>query len=192
MENIRDIVNKLGIECDADALEKAVLENYRTIAEVEGSKAKIEALEAKVSERDARIEELGAKVDELQAGTSEIDALKAKIEEYRESEAEAIKKAEAEAAEKSFAQAFDEALGGRKFANDFTRRAVMEEVKKMRGENSALGISDLIDRATKDVPDVFANPQKREANPLPTPNAGAAQPTSLRDAIAQRFAKTND
>lgn len=175
MENIREIVARLGIECDAAQLEKEVLANYRTIAEVDGTKAKIDALKADIEARDAQIADLGKKVDELSASGAEIDALKAQVEQYRASEQEAKAKAEADAAKQQFEQSFNDALKDRKFSNDFTRRAVMEEVRKMRETDSVSGLEALIDQVTKDVPDVWHNPNKPNPQTVPAPTDNAAK-----------------
>lgn len=193
MENIREIVARLGIECDAAQLEKEVLANYRTIAEVDGTKAKIDALNADIEARDAQIADLGKKVDELSASGAEIDALKAQVEQYRASEQEAKQKAEADAAKQQFEQSFNVALKDRKFSNDFTRRAVMDEVRKMRETDSVSGIEALIEQATKDVPDVWLNPNK--PNPQTVPGAvtgkadafGADGNYSLKNALLERM-----
>lgn len=175
MENIREIMTRLGIECDVEQVEKAVLENYRTVAEVEGIKSKSKKLEDDAKAKDDRIAALMADIDNLKAETEEVDALKGQIEEYRKSEIEAKAKADADAAKQQFEQSFDDALKDRKFSNDFTRRAVMEEVRKMRETDSVSGLEALIDQVTKDVPDVWFNPNKPNPQTVPAPTGNAAK-----------------
>ena len=52
MKNIKDIIGELGIELDEAKLgdlEKAVLENYRTVAEVENKQSRISELEQQLA-----------------------------------------------------------------------------------------------------------------------------------------------
>ena len=183
MENIREIMTRLGIECDVEQVEKAVLENYRTVAEVEGIKSKSKTLEDDAKAKDDHIAALMADIDNLKAGTEEVDALKGQIEEYRKSEIEAKAKAEVESAKMQFEKSFDAALKDRKFSNDFTRRAVMDDVRKMRETDSVSGLEMLIEQATKDVPDVWFNPNKPnpQAVPAPTDNAAKVELNNVRE-----------
>ena len=192
MENIREILTRLGIECDVEQVEKAVLENYRTVAEVEGIKSKSKTLEDDAKAKDDHIAALMADIDNLKAGTEEVDALKGQIDEYRKSEIEAKAKAEADAAKQQFEKSFDAALKDRKFSNDFTRRAVMDDVRKMRETDSVSGLEVLIEQATKDVPDVWHNPNRPTPQTVPGAMPGAVDGLNLEKIKAMSTKEINE
>ena len=186
MSKEEEILNEAGIQYTEEQLKqfkKGIFDNFRSLAEFDGKNAKIDALNADIEARDAQIADLGKKVDELSASGAEIDALKEQVEQYRASENEAKQKAEADAAKQQFEQSFTDALKDRKFSNDFTRRAVMDEVRKMRETDSVSGLEVLIEQATKDVPDVWFNPNKPnpQAVPAPTDNAAKIELNNVRE-----------
>ena len=87
MKNIETILTELGIavpEEQKEALNKAVNENYKTIAEVEKKDAKITALTEKVKATEETLKSFeGIDADGMKSKIAELEkSLKAKDEEY--------------------------------------------------------------------------------------------------------------
>lgn len=181
MKNVIDILRELGFEMDEDkakAVEKAVLESYRTIEELNGKSAKLDAANARVSELEAQAGELSKQLKALDsekgASAEAIDALKAKVAEYEQAEADRKAKQEADEREAKFREAFDAAVGDRKFANDFVRDSIFQRSIKAREADPVKGYGDIIAELTKDVPGVWENPQADPKN-LPRPGEGGGE-----------------
>lgn len=155
MQDIKAILNEHAQDMSEDArkaIEKAVLENYRTIKETEAKAERVQQLEAENAE-------LTEKVKNLEGDSEQLGELKATVAQFEEKEAQ--RKAEAEEAQKreTFKASFDAALGERSFSNELIRDTVFDKAYKLCGDDSALGVSDAIERVTKDVAGVWENPQ---------------------------------
>lgn len=181
MKNVIDILREQGFEMDEDkakTVEKAVLESYRTIEELNGKAAKLEAATARISELEAQAGELGKQLKALDsekgASAEAIEALKAKVAEYEKAEADRKAKQEADEREAKFREAFDEAVGNRKFANDFVRDSIFRKSIEEREADPVKGYGDIIAELTKDVPGVWENPQTDPKN-LPRPGEGGGE-----------------
>lgn len=175
MKNVIDILREQGIEMDEDkakTVEKAVLESYRTIEELNGKTAKLEAANARIAELEAQTGELGEQLKALDAekgaNAETVSALQAKVAEYEQAEADRKAKQEADEREAKFREAFDAAVGDRRFANDLVREAVFQRSIKAREADPVKGYGDIIAEITKDVTGVWENPQADPKN-LPRP-----------------------
>lgn len=184
MQDIKAILKEhapdLSDEAKA-AVEKAVLENYRTVNETNAKAERVKQLEAENAE-------LTEKVESIEADSKELDELKETVAQFKEKEEQ--RKAEAEEAEKreTFKAAFDNALGERKFSNDLMRDTVFDKAYKLCGEDSAVGVSDAIESVTKDVDGVWSNPQQ-DAKKMPGTN-GIERKTPEPSESKKTFAKT--
>lgn len=174
MKNVIDILREQGFEMDEDkakTVEKAVLESYRTIEEVNGKTAKLEAANARISELEAQAGELSEQLKSLDAekgaNAETVSALQAKVAEYEQAEADRKAK-EKDAEERAqFDELFKAALEGKTFSSDLLAGAVRDKAFAMHRENPAMGVSDIIAKVT-DGQDVWANPQ-RDPHKMPNP-----------------------
>ena len=181
MENVKDILARLGIETDkADELEKAILANYRTKAEVDSKAATIADLKAKLAEAGE-----GGKAAEDAAKT--IADLKAKLDEYEKAEEQAkADKAEADA-KTAFKAKFDAAVGERKFANKLVSDAVFSRAFDKAKANPDMDAKSIVDGITADMGGVWVNPQRDPAKmPKPTAAGSNASPLTSMDQVAAR------
>lgn len=180
MKNIIDILLEQGFEMDdekAKTVEKAVLESYRTIEELNGKAAKLEAATARISELEAQAGELGKQLKALDsekgASSEAIEALKAKVAEYEKADADRKAKEKDDAERAAFEELFAAALNGKTFSSELLADAVRDKSLAMHRENPAMGISDIIAKVTEGQ-DVWANPQ-REPKKMPVPGATGAK-----------------
>lgn len=148
-------------EATAKAIEKAVGENYRTIAEVQQKADRIKELEKANGE-------LADQVKALEGDGEQLQQLRDKVAEYEKAEADRKAKADEDAKRDNFRALFDAALDGREFANELMRETVFEKAYA-ECQNVGKGAAEAIEAVTKDVDGVWVNPQR---DPKRMPSAG--------------------
>ena len=183
MENIIQILAGLEIEVPEgkrDALNKAVAENYKTVAEVNAKAEKIATLEKSLDEANAAIE--AAKGADA-TNADEIAKMQERIKAYEDAEAE--RAAEAAEAEKrgAFDADFEKALDGRKFASELTRAAVADKVYGIAANNPDMQVSEIIKSVIGD-DDVFANPQQ-DVKKMPNTGIGSTGSNGVIQSLDQ-------
>ena len=153
VKDIRAILAEHDLDdATAKAIEKAVGENYRTIAEAQQKADRIKELEKANGE-------LSDQVKALEGDGEQLQTLRDKVAEYEKAEAD--RKAAQEEADKrdSFRALFDAALGEREFANDLMRDTVFEKAYQ-QCQSVGTGAADAIEAVTRDVDGVWRNPQQ--------------------------------
>lgn len=154
MKDIKSILKGYDLSSEQiEAIAGEVMQNYRTIAEVEKKDARITELADQVETLNAKVNEAsesGAKIDELQAVVNDY---KAKEKQREEMELEQAKR-------DSFQKVFNEALKGKQFTNSLMQESVFDKVYKMCQENNGIGADVAIDTVTKDLQGVWVNPQQ--------------------------------
>lgn len=156
MVNIVKILKEHASDLTEDqvtAIEKAVAENYRSKEETDKKATRIEELET-------ANEELSKLVKDLEVDGEQFEALKAKVQEFEETEKERTAQAEEQAKRDSFRTVFDAAIGDRQFANDIIRETIFDKVYSKCSETTGLDAKRVIDDMTKDTDGIWVNPQK--------------------------------
>lgn len=162
MKDIRAILEEAGLDQDKiDATAKEVLENYKSINEVEAKTEKIKELEKETSE-------LREQIENAQGSEEEIQRLKETVEEYKAAEEKRNADEKEKANRDSFSAVFEASLDGKEFANDLLKETVFEKVYGMCKEASGLGAKEAIESVTKDIPGVWVNPQT-DPRKMPSP-----------------------
>lgn len=177
MKNIIEILNSLGIDVGENKaeLEKLVNENYKTINEFEKIKDKKETAEADLKVANDKITELGEKAKEFEGTDKTIEDLKNEISQYKEKEV-ARETAERKKVEEATLYAnFNEATKDKNFINEYTKKAIFEQVKGelSKTENQGKGISEIFAELTKDQEGIFASTK-------PSVNLGTTQPVDTK------------
>lgn len=174
LQNIEEILKANGIEGDpAEAIAKAVGENYKTVAEVE-QKAK------KLTETQAALDNANKALDEAKkaAKSADVDGLKAKIAEYEEA---AKKRTEADEEAKkraTFDEKFGNAVGDKKFVNDIVRDAVADKAYAIAKANPDMDVAAILGGIVSDAEGVWQNPQQTvKKMPAASGNGGSAAGT---------------
>jgi len=115
-----------------------------------------------VTKDKEELQTLRSQVKELKENSKNADELQAKYDElYKQVEEEmATKKAKEE--DDILTKNINEAFGDRKFVNEFTKNAIMNEIKSALKNDANKGKSakDLFDEITKDKNDIFVNPNQ--------------------------------
>lgn len=179
MSKLTDILKEAGAN-DPEAAEKAVLEHYRSKEEVEKKVQRIQALEAEATD-------LKAMIGKLEGDAADVAALKEQVAEFERAEEERKAKRADEAARAAFRKEFDEALGGRKFANAYTERSVFEEAYAKHGANPDMRAVDIVGELTSGDGVFAAEAQPPAKMPLPG-DKGAGDPSGdFKSAIDKLF-----
>lgn len=148
-----------SLDLDKEIIEKIMTEHGKTITETKDKLETLEnektKLETKIKNYEVKITDLNSKVDDSSKVQKELDELKQTIEEEN---------AKKEVAKKDsiITSNILTAIGDKKFINDYTKNAIVSEVKNaMSDENNAgKSVKDLFDEITKDKEGIFANPNK--------------------------------
>lgn len=174
MKNIEDIIKELGIELDEaklGELEKAVLENYRTVAEVENKQSRISELEGQLATANDALE--AAKNADV-TNADEVQAMREKIAAYEAADEERKAHTEEEKARQEFDEKFRSAVGEKKFANDIVRSAVSEKAYAVAKANPDMDLSAILGGIVGDSDGVWMNPQQDvKKMPAASENGGA-------------------
>lgn len=160
VKNIRDILSEVGIEVDADKLaevERAVLANYRTKAEVDAKTAKVAELEQQLADANAAIET--AKGTDT-ANAAEVERMREQLTAYEQADAERKAKADEQAARSEFDGKLADAIGDKRFANAIVQSAVTDKAFAMSQANPAMSVNDVLAAVVGDSDGVWSNPQQ--------------------------------
>ena len=146
-----------GLELDKETIDTIMAEHGKLITE---AKEKTQDLENKVKDYETKIGELSSKAETNTKVQEELDNLKKSI---AENEAKAKAKAEDEILTKNITSAF----GDKKFVNDYTKNAIVNDIKTALKDSNNAGKSakDLFEELTKDKEGIFDNPNKGVSTP---------------------------
>lgn len=178
MKNIKDIIGELGIELDEAKLgdlEKAVLENYRTVAEVENKQSRISELEQQLATANEAME--AAKNADV-SNADEVQAMRDKIAAYEKADEERKAQTEEEKARQEFDEKFGKAVGDKQFVNDIVRGAVADKAYAIAKANPDMDVAAILGGIVGDAEGVWQNPQQSvKKMPAASGNGGSAAGT---------------
>lgn len=178
MKNIKDIIGELGIELDEAKLgdlEKAVLENYRTVAEVENKQSRISELEQQLATANEALE--AAKNADV-SNADEVQAMRDKIASYEKADEERKAQTEEEKARQEFDEKFVKTVGDKQFVNDIVRGAVADKAYAIAKANPDMDVAAILGGIVGDAEGVWQNPQQTvKKMPAASGNGGSAAGT---------------
>lgn len=178
MKNIKDIIGELGIELDEAKLgdlEKAVLENYRTVAEVENKQSRISELEQQLATANEALE--AAKNADV-SNADEVQAMRDKIAAYEKADEERKAHTEEEKARQEFDEKFVKTVGDKQFVNDIVRGAVADKAYAIAKANPDMDVAAILGGIVGDAEGVWQNPQQTvKKMPAASGNGGSAAGT---------------
>ncbi|MEG1478568.1 MAG: hypothetical protein RSC20_03485, partial [Clostridiales bacterium] len=163
MENIYEIMAKAGVEIPDDKkaeIDKAVLSNYKTVAEVGNITAKLNTAKTDLIAANGKVTELGNKIKGLEGTSGEMETLKNKVSQYEAAEQARLDVEKETQNNSALLATFEEATKEKTFVNDFTKNAIFESCKSelAKPENNGKGINDIFIALTTDKKGIFANP----------------------------------
>ena len=146
MQNILEILKANGIEVNDEqktAINKAVSENYKTIAEHDKKVGKLEA------ERDDFKEKYETASETLKGFEGvDADGMKQKLEDYEKKVKELEETHKQELYERDFADALNTAMEQYKFSSDYAKKSVMAEIKEADLkliDGKIIGLNDMVE-----------------------------------------------
>lgn len=178
VKNIKDIIEELGIELDEAKLgdlDKAVLKNYRTVAEVENKQSRISELEQQLTTANEALE--AAKNADV-TNAEEVQAMRDKIAAYEKADDERKAQTEEEKARQEFDEKFDLAVGDKQFVNGIVRGAVADKAYAIAKSNPDMDVAAILGGIVGDAEGVWQNPQQTvKKMPAASGNGGSAAGT---------------
>lgn len=178
VKNIKDIIEELGIELDEAKLgdlDKAVLKNYRTVAEVENKQSRISELEQQLTTANEALE--AAKNADV-TNADEVQAMRDKIAAYEKADDERKAQTEEEKARQEFDEKFDLAVGDKQFVNGIVRGAVADKAYAIAKSNPDMDVAAILGGIVGDAEGVWQNPQQTvKKMPAASGNGGSAAGT---------------
>lgn len=146
-----------GLDLDKEVIDTIMAEYGKN---VQGLKEQIEDYKAKSTEYSDKIKELSEKSIDSAKIQEELETLKKSI---ANKEAEEKAKKDDEILTNNIINAF----GDKKFVNEYTKNAIINDIKKgLKDENNGgKSAKDLFEEYTKDKSDIFANPNQVQDMP---------------------------
>lgn len=142
-EDIKNILKKHGeyIKTETEKVE----DKYKT--QIEDNKTTISDLKAQI---------------EKAPKSDEIESLKTKIADYEQKEADRVASEKAKEEDNILTNNIIEAFGDKKFVNDFTKNAIIDEVKTALKDSANTGKSakDLFEQITDGKEGIFSSPNQ--------------------------------
>lgn len=142
-----------GLELDEETIDTIMAEHGKIITK----------LKEQNSDLKDKVKEQEAKIVELEKTSSESQKIQEELEKYRTEEKE-----------RELMSEFEEAFKGKRFVNDFTKKAIFDEVKKQleNEENKDKTIKDLAELVVKDKEGLFIEDRQEKqpfsSNGVPT------------------------
>ena len=142
-------------------------EEIKSILAKHGEYIKIETekvdnkYKSQLEDNKTTIEDLKAQIEKAPR-SDEMENLKNKIADYEQKEADRTAREKAKEEEDILVKNINEAFGDKKFVNDFTKNAIVNEIKTALKDSANLGKSakDLFEEITNGKEGIFANPNK--------------------------------
>lgn len=151
-------------------------------ADIGKAKGKTEELTQRIAELETERDSKSATIAELEKNKADINALNATIASYKKADEERQQKAKEAEENARIGKAIDEALNGKKFVNDMTRRGYADEVKKALADpsNMGKGVADILNELTKDTVGIFVNPQHENLTIPPVNSTDGEKKTKFK------------
>ena len=146
---------------------KLSTEDIKNILKKHGEYIKIETDKVDTKYKD-QLEDNKTTISELKAQienapkSDEMESLKTKIAEYEQQNADREAKQKAEEEDRILNDNINSVFGDKKFVNDFTKNAIVNEIKTALKDKANMGKSakDLFEEITNGKDGIFANPNQ--------------------------------
>ncbi len=121
----------------------------------------VEDKEKEITNYKTTIDDLKKQI-ESSPKSDELESLKTKIADFEVKETERVRLEQERAKEVNLDNNINEAIGDKKFINDFTKTAIVSEIKNALKDSTNAGKSakEIFEAMTKDKNDIFVNPNK--------------------------------
>lgn len=172
MKNIHEILKGVGIEIPEDkkeAFDKAVLENYKTVKEVEQVREKLESIEKErdsykekydtdIAQRDNDLASLKTQLEEAGQSKEKLATLQASLTEAQEKYNTDKANWEKQLADEQYSHSVSEAVRDIKFSSNAAKKVFIDELKAnplQMKDGNLLGFTDYVNVYKEENPDSF-------------------------------------
>lgn len=158
----REFLKSLGLE--EEMIDKIMAEHGKSIS-IE--KAKGDDLTSKLEASNTKIAEYETKIANLEKISTDSTKVQEELDNLKKSIAENEAKAKAKAEDEILTKNITSAFGDKKFVNEYTKNAIVNDIKTALKDSNNAGKSakDLFEELTKDKEGIFDNPNKGISTP---------------------------
>lgn len=139
---------------------KAILKKHGETVKTETDKVETKYQE-EISNNKSTIEDLKMQINNAPK-SDELESLKQKIADYEQKETDRIAKQKADERNNAIEKNINDVIGNLKFINDYTKNAIINDVKNALQDEANMGKStkDIFDEIVKDKDNLFVNPNQ--------------------------------
>ena len=139
---------------------KNILKKHGEYIKIETEKVDSKYKE-QIEDNKTTIEDLKSQIEKAPK-SDEMESLKSKIADYEQKEADRTAQLKAKEEDDRLTKNIIDVFGDKKFVNDFTKNAIMNEIKTALKDSANLGKSakDLFEEITNGKDGIFANPNQ--------------------------------
>lgn len=160
----REFLEGLGLE--KEAIDKIMAEHGKSITEAKG---KTQELEDKVKSYEDTINTYKTKIDDLEKTSNDSQKFKDELDSLKKAMADKEANEKAQKDDEILTNNIKSAFGDKKFINDYTQNAIINDIKTALKDSNNQGKSakDLFEELTKDKEGIFVNPNSpQNMNPM--------------------------
>lgn len=163
MQNIYEILKAYGLEIPSDKkaeFDKAVLENYKTVAEVEKINNKLTKTEQELGTAKQSLSNITGELQTLKDSNANAEDWKKKYDELKLQQDKTEQDRQKAKEDAELTEAITAVFGDKKFTSDYVRNGIIADMKTeiAKPENKGKGYSELFEMLTKDKEGIFQNP----------------------------------
>lgn len=153
-----------SLELEDETIDKIMSEYGKSIS---NEKAKADDLTSKLEASNTKIAEYETKITNLEKVSTDSAKVQEELDNLKKSIAENEAKAKAKAEDEILTKNITSAFGDKKFVNDYTKNAIVNDIKTALKDSNNAGKSakDLFEELTKDKEGIFDNPNKGVSTP---------------------------
>lgn len=154
----RDYLEGLGLE--KEVVDKIMAEYGKSVGD---SKEEISSLKSKIKDYEEKVKDYETKIVDLSAKTENNQKIQEELDNLKKSIAEENAKKEQEEKDRVLTKNIEEAFGDKKFINEYTKNAILNEVKAQLNEKENIGKSakEVFESLIKDKTDIFESDNKQ-------------------------------
>ena len=159
-----------GLELDQETIDKIMAEYGKGVTK---NKDELQAKEDELQKNKQELDKLKGEIKDLKESSKTAEDFKTKYEALSKSLEEQEAQRKAEEKDKAMIKNIENVIGDKKFINEYTKNAIINEVKNAltNEENVGKSTADLFNEITKDKEGIFENPNK--PTEIPPVNEGA-------------------
>ena len=148
-----------GLELEKETIDTIMTEYGKGVTK---DKDKVKELEKQVKEYQDQLKEYEGKIVELESISKDSEKIQTELAELKAKQEEEAARKQQEEEHKVFISNLEPVFGDREFVNEFTKNAIIEQMKELVKENNGKSYKETFEELIKDQEGLFKNPQAPE------------------------------